>query len=252
MVWHRQAIFKSKGDKLSSSAECRIWTQRVSGTESPADWMPADKPTELSRIKLKTWTQQPVPMISEHSAYSTPLPFGFRTWLWRYTCLLLLISMVWHRQAIFKSKGDKLSSSAECRIWTRVFGTESPTDWMVNIFTNNLWCTHEKACHNKITYMLYGTYCTSNIHYSDVIMRAMVSQITSLTIVYSTVYSGADQRKHQDSTSLAFVQGIHRWPVNSPHKWPEIFSIWWSHHECNDIHFIFSTLHVPVLYTYGP
>ena len=53
MLWHRQAIFESKGDKLSSSAECRIRTQRVSETQSPADWMPADKPTELSRIKLK-------------------------------------------------------------------------------------------------------------------------------------------------------------------------------------------------------
>ena len=39
-------------------------------------------------------------------------------------------------------------------------------------------------------------------------------------IVDSTVYSGADQRKHQGSASLAFVRGIHRWPVNSPHKWP--------------------------------
>ena len=96
-------------------------------------------------------------MISEHSAHSTPQPFGIRTWLWRHSCLLLLISMLWHRQAIFesrgdkhtyihtyihtnihthtyllllismlwhrqaifKSKGDKLCSSAECRIWTR-------------------------------------------------------------------------------------------------------------------------------------
>ena len=57
-------------------------------------------------------------------------------------------------------------------------------------------------------------------HYDDVIMGAMASQITSLTIVYSTVYSGADQRKHQSSASLAFVRGIHRGPVNSPHKWP--------------------------------
>ena len=130
MLWHRQEIFKSKGDELSFSAECRIWT-RVFGTESPADWMPADKPTELSRIKLKTWTQQVVPMISKHSAHSTPLPFGFRTWLWWYTCLLLLISMLWHRQEIFKSKGDELSFFAECRIWTRVFGTESPADWML-------------------------------------------------------------------------------------------------------------------------
>ena len=51
-------------------------------------------------------------------------------------------------------------------------------------------------------------------------MVTMASQITSLTIVYSTVYSGADQRKHQSSASLAFVRGIHRGSVNSPHKWP--------------------------------
>ena len=51
-------------------------------------------------------------------------------------------------------------------------------------------------------------------------MGAMAFQITSLTNVNSTVYSGADQRKHQSSASLAFVWGIHRGPVNSPHKWP--------------------------------
>ena len=208
MLWLRQAIFKSKGDKLCSSAECRIgtrgprhqiasrpnarwltdwafkhqtknlysttrpydqrafspldptvswfshlalaiyifivvnfdalaqssdfqierrqvvflcWMQDLNPgpvTKWPADWMLADKPTELSRIKLKTWTRQPVPMSSEHSAHLTPLSVDFRTWLWRYTYLLLLISMLWHRQAIFKSKGDKLCSSAESRIWT--------------------------------------------------------------------------------------------------------------------------------------
>ena len=57
-------------------------------------------------------------------------------------------------------------------------------------------------------------------HYDDVKMDAMASQITSLTIVYSTVYSGADQSKHQSSASLAFAWGIHRGPVNSPQKWP--------------------------------
>ena len=51
-------------------------------------------------------------------------------------------------------------------------------------------------------------------------MGAISSQITSLTIVNSTAYSDADQRKHQSSASLAFVRGIHRGPVNSPHKWP--------------------------------
>ena len=60
----------------------------------------------------------------------------------------------------------------------------------------------------------------SVMHYSDVIMGLMASQITSFTIVYSTAYSGPNQRKHQSSASLPFVRGIHRWPVNFPHKWP--------------------------------
>ena len=68
----------------------------------------------------------------------------------------------------------------------------------------------------------YLTACFSpqKAHYNAVIMGAIASQITSLTIVYPTVYSDADQRKHQSSASLAFVRGIHRRPVNSPHKWP--------------------------------
>ena len=51
-------------------------------------------------------------------------------------------------------------------------------------------------------------------------MGAMASQITSLAIVYSTVYSGADQGKHPSSASLAFVLRIHWLPVYSPDKWP--------------------------------
>ena len=58
------------------------------------------------------------------------------------------------------------------------------------------------------------------IHYTDVKMGAMASQISSLTLVFSTVYFYTDQRKHQSSASQAFVRGIHRRPVNSPHKWP--------------------------------
>ena len=65
-------------------------------------------------------------------------------------------------------------------------------------------------------------------------MSTMASQITSPTIVYSTVYSGSGQRKHQSSASLAFVRGIHRWPANSPHKRPvtwKMFPFWWRHHD---------------------
>ena len=56
--------------------------------------------------------------------------------------------------------------------------------------------------------------------YSDVVMSAMASQITSLMIVYSTVYSDADKKKHQRSAPLAFVREIHCWPVNSSQKGP--------------------------------
>ena len=67
----------------------------------------------------------------------------------------------------------------------------------------------------------FGTTTSAfTFHYNDVIMGAIASQVTSLMIVYSTVYSGADQRKHESSVALAFVRGIRRGPVNSPHKWP--------------------------------
>ena len=65
----------------------------------------------------------------------------------------------------------------------------------------------------------WGKEC-GQYHYNDVMMGSMASQITSLTIVYSVAYSGADQRKHQSSVSVAFVRGLLRGPVNSPHKWP--------------------------------
>ena len=67
-------------------------------------------------------------------------------------------------------------------------------------------------------------------------MGATASQITSLTIVYSTVYTGTDQRQHQSPMSLAFVRGIQRWTVNSLHKWPvtqkmfpidDVIMRWW-------------------------
>ena len=94
----------------------------------------------------------------------------------------------------------------------------------------------------QISYHPYATATTHLLpcnriakHCSDVIMGAMVSQITSLTVVYSAVYSGADQRKHQSSASLAFVRGFHWSPVTG--EFPaqmatnaDNVSIWWRHH----------------------
>ena len=77
-------------------------------------------------------------------------------------------------------------------------------------------------------------------HYIDVIMTTMASQITSLTIVYSTVYSDADHRKHQGSASLAFVWGIHRdrWIPRTKGQLRGNVSIWWRHHDMYSIVFL--------------
>ena len=78
-------------------------------------------------------------------------------------------------------------------------------------------------------------------HYTDVIMGAMASQITSLSIDYSAVYSGADQQKHQSSASLAFVRGINWGPVNSPHEWPVTRKMF----PFDDVIMIFTKLFIP-------
>ena len=155
MLWHRQAIFESKGDKLSSSAECRI---RIQGLRHlfasrlnacwQTDWAIEDQAKNLNST-ARPYDQQ---------AFS-PLDLT-DSWLWhlarRYACLLL-ISMLWHRQAIFESKGDKLSSSAECRIRTQglrhLFASRLnacwQTDWAIKrlAITQNPvrfaeWCVH--------------------------------------------------------------------------------------------------------------
>ena len=88
------------------------------------------------------------------------------------------------------------------------------------------WCVHNIAdiwqtiysiaiIWSKIVFLIVTK---SDWHYVDVIMTTMASQITGVSIVHSTVCSGADKWKHRSSASLVFVRGIHRWPVNSPHK----------------------------------
>ena len=77
------------------------------------------------------------------------------------------------------------------------------------------YLNHNKSQTRRI---IRGIYCVTlqsiNYHYDDVVMGAIASEITRLTIVYSTVYSDADQRKHQSTASLASVRGIHRGPVH--------------------------------------
>ena len=75
------------------------------------------------------------------------------------------------------------------------------------------YCHHLELLQFKVSHRNSSQQESS--YYCDLIMGAMASQITSPTIVYSAVYSGADQRKHQSSASLAFGRGINRWPVIS-------------------------------------
>ena len=86
------------------------------------------------------------------------------------------------------------------------------------------WTIYESRCQQSWSHILgqsgEGTSALKYTNYNGVIMNAMTSQITSVLIVYSTVCSSAYQRKHQNSASLAFVRGIHRSPVNSPHRVP--------------------------------
>ena len=93
------------------------------------------------------------------------------------------------------------------------------------------WSPSSRRTRSSISYKV-----NTMTHYDDIIMSTMTRQITSLPIVYSTVYSGADQRKHQSSASLVFVRVIHRLPVTG--EFPaqsqrassaENVSIWWRH-----------------------
>ena len=110
--------------------------------------------------------------------------------------------------------------------------------WHQHVGVYNTVCqpqTHRKLksreisfCNARSSCPIVSQFCTEHdsitallcAHYNDVIMGSMAPQITSFTIVYLDVYSGLDQRKHQSCASLAYVRWIHRWPVNSPHKWP--------------------------------
>ena len=88
-------------------------------------------------------------------------------------------------------------------------------NWISGLLNQSISCA-TKEVRNQLTV----EWVLTNTHHNDVIMSAMASLITSFTIVYSTIYSSADQRKHLSPESLALVTGVHRWPVNSPHIKP--------------------------------
>ena len=121
------------------------------------------------------------------------------------------------RRFLFQYKPDKLKSAVRRRAGSDGIPYGIDND---NLYTPFVRRVRWKTTTTKAPDFYRTLSCVLKLSYCDVIMGAMASQITSLTVVYSMVNSGADQRKHQSSASLAFVRGIHRWPVNSLHKWP--------------------------------
>ena len=89
----------------------------------------------------------------------------------------------------------------------------------VPVYELIIWST-SNPCHAIYDIISWWNYMMIISHYNDVIMSLMTSQTTVDSIVFSTVCSGAKQRKYQSSASLAFVRVIHRRPVDSPHKGP--------------------------------
>ena len=137
----------------------------------------------------------------------------------------LHISVYWNCQS--NRRKAKLGGQAlRCNPWFSNRHTHWLSDRTVSSFSRPFPSCDDILCisvvHNNGSSRRRHVYY---IHYTDVIMGAIASQkkiasqITRLTIVYSTVYSDSDQRKHHSSASLAFVWGIHRGPVNSPHQW---------------------------------
>ena len=186
-----------------------------------------------------------------HKSFGERVPWWFSQWLgtasvpYNYPnqCWLIFIRTIWDKfQRFFFIKVQDISfkrhlkmSFAKCRPLCFVLQFKT---WMINtlIFEKNAsWIVHffSEPTHLKMSMsvlrnptvksrktnvQMFGKLLS--MHYGDVIMGVLASQLTSLTIAYSTVYSGADQRKHQSSATLAFVRRIHRSPVNSPYKGP--------------------------------
>ena len=109
------------------------------------------------------------------------------------------------------------------RIWSKII---SYSKYCITVRYNSPipailvgWCSFFNKALIKYSWVsLCGAFVLN--HYNDVIMSAMASQTTGVSTVCSSVCSGADQRKHQSSASVAFMRGIHRWPVDYPHKRP--------------------------------
>ena len=147
MFWHRQAIFESKGDKLSSSAEGRIRTQRVSDTYSTADWMPADKSTELSEDQAKNLNSTARPY--DQQAFSPPDP----TAIWHsHLALAIYIFVVVNFDALARASDIRIERRQVVFLCWR---QDSNPEGLRHLFPSRLnACWHEALSKQCIDNML--------------------------------------------------------------------------------------------------
>ena len=134
-------------------------------------------------------------------------------------------------QLLTAGSNSSLKARARVRCWVEFQPTSLSEGWVENEHLGELFVGGLLSTVGSTGLKLEDWHMGN--HYSDVILGAMASQNTSPTIVYSTVYSGAVQRKHQSSASLAFVWGIHRVTGEFPAQRAsnaENVSIWWRHH----------------------
>ena len=94
--------------------------------------------------------------------------------------------------------------------WETSLQCNAVSEWLGANLESALVLYHRLQSSQPIIFAMAQSNAVDRSHYIDVMMTTMASQITSLTVVYSIVYSDADQRKHQSSASLASVWGIHR------------------------------------------
>ena len=158
---------------------------------------------QLSKQSRGWWFEMPSPPLWRHCSVTKAQPLHAH----------LLQSEFFNRHSDQQNKGFPRSSVVFTSRGLRTSGFHNVgiCQWF-----EMPWC----SCNVYVNEMGYLILSHFLHHYDDVIMGTIASQITRLTSVYSKVYSGADQSKHQSSASLAFVWGIHRGPVNSPHKRP--------------------------------
>ena len=141
-------------------------------------------------------------LLSPHIHYfllsEISLPMHTYTWNENIWPFLALLRIVGQNKCLYRIL-ERTNLSNTCLVQSALLSiTYSP------------WCQNAYYDMARVRLSWVSSHLHRSSRYNDVIMSVIASQITSLTIVYSTVYSGANQRKHQSSASLAFVRGIHR------------------------------------------